>query len=224
MEPDDPRLESLAEFAAGAGHELNNPVATIVGRVQLLLREETDPSKRQALEVIAGQAYRIRDMIADVMLFGRPPEPSPEAGDLLAAVEASVDGVISGLPHREGRVAIQGSGPVPVFADPPGLRVVIEELLTNALEADAESQVIVTVATSADGEAFLEVRDDGPGLDESSRRHLFDPYFSGRQAGRGLGFGLPKCWRIVTLDGGRIEVDENHADGLAVAVHWPSTA
>ena len=75
--PDDDRLESLAEFAAGAGHEFNNPVATIVGRVQLLLRDEADPARRQALETIAGQAYRIRDMISDVMVFARPPAAEP---------------------------------------------------------------------------------------------------------------------------------------------------
>ena len=95
---DDSRLESLAEFAAGAGHELNNPLATIVGRVQLLLRDETDPARRQALETIAGQAYRVRDMISDVMLFARPPQSESRAGDLSEVVDTVTRGVIQGRP------------------------------------------------------------------------------------------------------------------------------
>lgn len=66
------KLEALGEFAAGAGHEINNPVATIAGRAQLLLASEVDSERRHALEIIGGQALRIRDMIGDVMLFARP--------------------------------------------------------------------------------------------------------------------------------------------------------
>ena len=67
------KLEALAEFAAGAGHEINNPVATIVGRAELLLKGETNPERRQALLTIGAQALRIRDMIGDLMVFARPP-------------------------------------------------------------------------------------------------------------------------------------------------------
>src|SRR5437868_333293 len=82
MQVDDLKLRALAEFAAGAGHEINNPVATIVGYVQQLLADETDPDRRHALATIGGQAYRIRDMIGDVMLFARPPQPRPEPLEL----------------------------------------------------------------------------------------------------------------------------------------------
>ncbi len=78
----DSRLEALAEFAAGAGHEINNPLATILGRAELLQRriDRVVPSgeaveARRDLAIIAGQAQRIRDMIGDLMLFARPPAP-----------------------------------------------------------------------------------------------------------------------------------------------------
>ncbi len=219
---DDQRLESLAEFAAGAGHELNNPVATIVGRVQLLLRDETDPSRRQALETIAGQAYRIRDMISDVMLFARPPEGQACESDLCELVAEVVAGVTGGREGFVGRVELSGSGPVRIHADPGQVSVVVEELLTNALEADAQGTIVVGV--SGGDTSVLEIRDRGPGLDPTSLRHLFDPFYSGRQAGRGLGFGLPKCWRIVTLQGGRIEVERNEPTGLCFRVTWPGVS
>src|SRR6267142_1449058 len=77
MQIDELKLRALAEFAAGAGHEINNPVATIVGYAQQLLAGETDPDRRHALATIGAQAYRIRDMIGDIMLFARPPAPNP---------------------------------------------------------------------------------------------------------------------------------------------------
>src|SRR5258708_12572049 len=78
------KLRALAEFAAGAGHEINNPVATIVGYAQQLLAGETDPDRRHALATIGAQAYRIRDMIGDIMLFARPPGPNPQSPALSA--------------------------------------------------------------------------------------------------------------------------------------------
>jgi hypothetical protein len=68
----------------------------------------------------------------------------------------------------------------------------------------------------------LAVVDNGPGLTDLEREHLFDPFFSGRQAGRGLGFGLPKAWRIITLHGGRIEFEASAMGGAKFIVHWPA--
>ena len=65
------------------------------------------------------------------------------------------------------------------------------------------------------------VRDDGPGISEAVRRHLFDPFFSGREAGRGLGFGLSKCWRIVTDHGGRVVVNNVEGGGAEFTIALP---
>jgi hypothetical protein len=59
-------------------------------------------------------------------------------------------------------------------------------------------------------------------LSEENRQHLFDPYYSGRPAGRGLGFGLAKCWRIVTNHGGRIEVASRPGERTMFTIHWPA--
>ena len=204
-------LESMAEFAAGAGHEINNPVATIVGRVQQLLRDESDPERRRALRIIGGQAYRIRDMIGDAMLFARPPQPEPVQLNLAAELSTSVKSLDD--PDRGSGVSVQidAGDSVPVFADPVQLQVVLTSLLRNSLEAVGGDGQIRASAQSANVEgrltARLTISDTGPGFSERDRIHLFDPFYSGRQAGRGLGFGLSKCWRIVTMHGGTIELD-----------------
>ncbi len=67
----------------------------------------------------------------------------------------------------------------------------------------------------------IRMRDDGPGLRPEERRHVFDPFYSARQAGRGLGLGLSKAWRIVTNHGGRIEVQSQPGRGATFTIVWP---
>src|SRR5487761_1093832 len=81
------KLEAMAEFAAGAGHEINNPIAVIAGRAQLLLESESNPRRRRELAVINSQAMRVYEMIADMMLFARPPMPKVAKCDLALVAE-----------------------------------------------------------------------------------------------------------------------------------------
>jgi signal transduction histidine kinase len=236
------KLKALAEFAAGAGHEINNPLATILGRTQLLLPGETDPDRRQALLTIGGQALRIRDMIGDLMLFARPPKMHPKSLDLKQIVrqtltqsgafrDAEAAGIQFDVPPEDGL-------PVAIWADAVHLSVVISSLVRNSLEAMAEGGRITIQCETVSGPACppsspanpsesiafakLTVTDNGPGLSPLDREHLFDPFYSGRQAGRGLGFGLCKCWRIVTLHGGRIDVSSTPGEQTTFSVLWPT--
>src|SRR6185437_5765902 len=84
------KLAALAEFAAGAGHEINNPLAVISGRAQLFMRHEQDPERRRELAVINAQARRVHEMIADLMLFARPPEPRPSNCDITELIDLVV--------------------------------------------------------------------------------------------------------------------------------------
>jgi signal transduction histidine kinase len=220
------KLESLAQFAAGAGHEINNPLAAISGRAQLLLRQETDSERRRHLQTIGAQALRIRDMIGDTMLFARPPAPQPQLVNLPTMIDRVLEslteaGAARGLTWRR-----EFDGDVPIWADAAQLCVVLSELVRNAIEASpVEGTVHIAAApTIADGRpwATFRVQDEGPGLSDEAARHLFDPFYSGRQAGRGLGFGLSKCWRIVTGHGGRIDVENDRRPGFSIIVHWPA--
>lgn len=225
---DEQRLAALAEFAAGAGHEINNPLAIIVGRVQQLLKEEQDPERRQWLLTIGAQAYRVRDMIADAMLFARPPRP--ELADVpVAEVIETVVSKVQEMAAEQGTTIRWDCEPsLSVRADRTQLAVVLSELLRNALEAVKNVPGRRTISltahrneTSSPPVCRLTVTDNGRGLSDLERRHLFDPFFSGRQAGRGLGFGLPKCWRIITNHGGRIEVDSQPTGPTTVWIDWP---
>ena len=234
------RLESLAEFAAGAGHEINNPATTIAGRARLLLEHETDPGRRQSLETIGAEALRIRDMIGDTMLFGRPPAPVPEHVPAVAALRQAIERFGQSLAER-GRPVILETPPAAeslyLLADPVQLEIAVGALLANAVQAvadvpdvpDAGPRITLRLDhadtarhsdPSVSRTVRLTVTDNGCGFSDLEARHLFDPFFSGRQAGRGLGFGLSKAWRIVRAHGGTIQLTSLR-EPTVLTVFWP---
>ena len=110
-----------------------------------------------------------------------------------------------------------------VTGDKTQLAVAVRAVVVNALEAVGQSgDVEVQLEPDQGPEVQIVVRDNGPGLTDELRRHMFDPFFSGREAGRGLGFGLSKCWRIVSEHGGNITVAPNLRSGTAITLVLPA--
>jgi signal transduction histidine kinase len=259
------KLDAMKELAYGAGHEINNPLANIASRAQTLLQGETDPEKRRKLAAINAQAFRAHEMIADLMLFARPPQLRPERVDVISLLSR----VVSEL-----RVEAEAAGvsivlhninePINLIADPTQLAVAIRALCTNAMQAIPHGGTIDLSARqtgenrqreSREGEAPAEpsshreveapaepssnregdpprrtakprpvkitISDNGPGIPRDIRPKIFDPFFSGREAGRGLGFGLSKAWRIVTLHGGAIDLHKTPGGGATFIVKLP---
>jgi signal transduction histidine kinase len=231
------KLLAMKELAYGASHEINNPLANISSRAQLLLRDETDPERRRSLATINSQAFRAHEMIADMMLFAKPPALQPDTIRLREFLENLLEQLAAELP-----AGVQLTRQLPdaewqLRADPVQLNVALRAIWTNALEAMGEPgqggpggklRLVARVVEggAADGWrpwAEIEVADNGPGIRPEVRRHLFDPFFSGREAGRGLGFGLSKAWRIVTLHEGQIVVSSQPGEGASFTVRLPLT-
>ncbi|MBN2024847.1 MAG: HAMP domain-containing histidine kinase [Pirellulales bacterium] len=219
------KLAAMAEFAAGAGHEINNPLAVIAGRAQLFLQDETDPERRRGLALINAQAKRVWEMIADMRLFARPPKPSFEPTDLAALVDRLVEELSPEMAQQAVSLARGGAaGPLVVEADPVQIVVALRAMCRNSLEAIGRDGRVAIELDETPGGAEIRVVDDGPGFSDEVRRHLFDPYYSARQAGRGLGLGLSKCWRIVvTNHHGRVDAQSPPGGGSSFTVTLPRT-
>lgn len=216
------KLESLAEFAAGAGHEINNPLAVISGRAQMLLHDEPDVERRQALALVSAQAMRIHEMIADMMLFARPPEPQFQAIDATRLVDQFMADFAAVAAASGVAVARAGeSQPVQVAGDPTQLTVALRAVCQNAVEAAGRGGHIELAIYGRGDSVEIRVADDGPGIEPRVREHLFDPFFAGREAGRGLGLGLSKAWRIIGNHGGRIDVASQPGHGATFTMVLP---
>lgn len=213
------KLEAMAEFAAGAGHEINNPLTVISGRAQLLLREETDPERQHALALISAQAMRVYEMIADMMLFARPPRPELQPVELVKLIDDLIADFASRGVRQETSLCRTGEPrPLLIEADPAQLNVALRAMCQNSLEALGSGGHIEIAVEQVGKEVRIRLSDDGPGIKPEERRHLFDPFYSARQAGRGLGLGLSKAWRIITNHGGRIEVESQPGHGTVFTI------
>jgi len=225
------KLDAMKELAYGASHEINNPLANIATRAQSLLRDEEHPERRRALEAIYRQAMRAHEMISDLMLFARPPCLEIEPFDLRNLLESLADDLADECQRRNIRLAIDApAGPLEFHGDRLQLGAAVLALVENAIEAIGQDgaveislrKITSTAITSPATQQTvkIEVTDTGPGVSAEAQRHLFDPFYSGREAGRGLGFGLSKCWRIVTDHGGTVEV-ESTAEGATLTLQLP---
>jgi len=197
------KLAALAEFAAGAGHEINNPLAVISGHAQRLMRTEQDDDRADSLRTVVRQTQRIAGILREVMQFARPPKPTPgrvRVADLFAAVLDEQE------PFAVERAVRLEATDVPadaaVDADAGQLRLALAAVVRNGIEAaGADGWVRLRAEAGAAG-VRLVVEDGGPGLTAEAVVHAFDPFYCGRPAGRGRGLGLPTAWRFARQNGG----------------------
>jgi signal transduction histidine kinase len=166
-------------------------------------------------------------MIADMMLFARPPQPELARVDVASLVKTILEEMKAKAAERRIEFRPQPvSQAVHVQADATQLTVALRAVIDNALEAiGADGWIALDLMKSENGKLVqIIVRDSGPGIRPDVRRHLFDPYFSGRKAGRGLGLGLAKCWRIVTNHGGTVTAESPPDQGAALTISLPVCA
>jgi signal transduction histidine kinase len=216
------KLDALGEFAGGAGHELNNPLAVIVGRAQLLLARTEDPETMRSLRIILSQAGRAHRILRDLMFIARPPAPWPRACRPAELLRACLRDLEEECAARGIRLCgeIDESAPV-ASLDPDALRHLAEILLKNAIQATpAGGKVLVRSSVQGDELSWFFI-DSGNGITPHEATHLFDPFFCGRQAGRGLGLGLPRAARLVAQAGGRLHWTSNLGHGSVFQVHLP---
>ena len=130
------KLEALYQFAYGLSHEINNPLANIATRAQTLLIDERDPERRRKLATINQQAFRAHEMIADLMLFARPPTPRKEPTDLVA-LASRVLTEIEPLAKEQGTALVGPTATEPIMAtvDPTQIAVALRAIVQNSLEA-----------------------------------------------------------------------------------------
>jgi two-component system, NtrC family, sensor kinase len=203
------KLRALAELAAGAGHEINNPLAVISGQAQYLMLSEQEPARIKALQTIVGQTQRIHQTLTQLMQFARPAAPQKQqldAGGLLSEV---VGGLQSLADERQVRLSCEPPpAALTLFVDPAQIRVTMAALLRNAIEAaPAGGWASLRLVNDLRRGVSAIFEDSGPGPTPVDREHLFDPFYSGRRAGRGRGLGLPTAWQFARLHGGDVRYD-----------------
>lgn len=201
-------LSRLGEMAAGAAHEMNNPLTVIRARAQMLLRRLTGPQDRAAAQAVSEAAGQISDLITSMHLLASPPTPSPSAVRPRELVMEAVRKAQhrTGLEH-EVRVDVAEYLP-PMHVDRDLLTLAVSELVANALQSGPEPKVRVHAQIDAvDDRISFTVEDHGQGMSEHTLQHAFDPFFSEQPAGRRRGMGLARARSIVTAHKGLVTLE-----------------
>ncbi len=217
------KLSALKQFAYGLSHEINNPLANISTRAQHLKQGEADPQRSASLQKIVDQVYRAHEMIADLMFYANPSLPETSRCDLNSLVRSVADEFVDEADSLSIRLESETPvGELLLDLDEPMFGEALRVLLRNSIEAIGSSGTIVMSIVPEADRVLIHVADSGPGLSRSAREHAFDPYFSGREAGRGLGLGLCRAYRIAKLHGADINL-AGGASGCVATIAIPKS-
>ena len=230
------RMMSVGTLAAGAAHEINNPLAYITMNLEYVLEGERQRAAQPregapasevvlALEQALDGARRIQAIVRDLRTFARA-EPGPDAGvELHRALETALRVTGNETRHRAGVVQRFGERCV-VRGDEARLCQVFSNLLLNAAQAIPPGAVAgntIEVVTSRHGDDVrVQISDTGEGIAPEHLHRVFDPFFTTRLPGHGLGLGLSICHAIVTGLGGHIEISPCPGGGTIVTVTLPA--
>jgi len=216
------RLAAMGELTAGVAHEVRNPLGIIRASVQLV--EESGAERERVLQatgVIKQEIDRLDKVIKALLDFGRPSRPHR----VLTDVGPVIDDVVLFTSQFAGRskvsIRAEGASGLPlVLADADQLKQVFVNLVSNAVQAMGNhGGTIRLVASHDDGFISVSVIDDGPGIPPGDLRKIFDPFYSTRDDGTGL--GLTMVHRIVDEHDGHIEVHSTPGEGASFIVSLP---
>jgi putative nucleotidyltransferase with HDIG domain len=216
-------LAGLAEMAAGAAHELNNPLAVISGRAQLMLAAEEDETKKQMLLQIQGRTAEISEIISDLMSFARPKEPEKRSISVRELLDKAIN--LTKKTHGLNSIEIELSGEGlndSVYIDIHQISQSLSYILTNALQSyKGDSGPVWIDGQSTEQFVNLALRDQGCGMDPETLAKAVEPFFSSRPAGRRRGMGLANAQRLLKLNGGSLKLDSISGTGTTVTVTLP---
>ena len=216
-------LSQLGELSAGVAHEMRNSLATLRGYLSLIERRPEGPAVPAHLGEIRHESDHLQRVLEDFLSFARPGSVRPQETDVTALVRrAACDPALEGA-----WVEVAATEEPRVLGDPQLLERAIRNLLHNAVEAHGSTRAAVSEGSNAEpvrvrvgvvGEGVeIRVEDRGPGLSDEARERLFDPFFSARPGGVGMGLALTR--RIALLHAGKV-VLEPRAEGGTRAVLW----
>jgi signal transduction histidine kinase/CheY-like chemotaxis protein len=225
------KLSAIGQLIAGVAHELNNPLASVLGFADFLVDDSGVPPRlAEPLRVIQQEAQRAASIVRNLLTFARKQEPDrgPVAvGPVLERTAALLRNQLLGL-NIELTLVVDPDLPE-VDGNRNALQQVFLNLANNAAQAIATQRradgghVTVRARRWLDGVA-VDVTDDGPGVPEALQQRVFEPFFTTKPEGEGTGLGLSICQGIVREHGGRLTLHSPPGDGATFTVELPAGA
>lgn len=215
----DERLRAMGEMAARISHEIKNPLGSMELFASMLLSAKLKKRDRTYIEYILFGVKAIDRIINNVLSYTRPKNLVLKSESLKTVIHDTVQFMNVSLESRKISVAVHGSfDEISVF-DPDLMKLVVMNLLINAMDAIGENGSISIGVSYESGQIVMSVSDDGAGMDEEMQKHAFDPFFTTKD--KGLGLGLFIVYNIVKAHGGYIELESQLDCGSTFHVRIP---
>jgi two-component system sensor histidine kinase PilS (NtrC family) len=223
------RLAALGELSARMAHEIRNPLAAMSGSVQMLAEQGSiGENDGRLLQIVLRESDRLNKLITDFLAYARPPSPHKVPVDLNTLIEDMC--LLLSADSRFDNVSIVNRVPphTQIQADVHQISQVFLNLLHNSAEAMPDGGSIVIdsrfLLSGADGfrkspAILVSVSDSGKGIDAETARHVFEPFWTSKAEGTGL--GLAVVYRIVDAHGGSISVESPPAGGCCFSIMLP---
>jgi signal transduction histidine kinase/CheY-like chemotaxis protein len=213
------KMSAVGLLVSGVAHELNNPLAGVVGYSQLLVKEEVSERVRRGLERINKEAERCKKIVQNLQTFARKHKAQKEYVGINGILESTLE--LRAYQMRVDNITVElDLDPVlpKTMADYHQLQQVFINILVNAHQAilsQGHGGRLAIRSSSEGGFLRVEFRDSGPGIPEEHLSRIFDPFFTTKEVGQGTGLGLSICYGIIEEHRGRIRA-RNAPDGGAV--------
>ena len=218
------KLSSLGQLAAGAAHEINNPLTAILGYSDLLLGDAALATRPRGLaDKIRAQALRTKSLVTSLLSFARQVPAEKVLLDLNPILSSAVQLRSLDLRDKNVKIDLEVESVLPgVRGDPNQLLQVFFNIISNSVDAMEEiGGGTLTVRTAREGaNAVIEFSDTGPGIREPGR--VFDPFYTTKPVGKGTGLGLSICYGIVQEHGGQISGYNRSEGGATFRVELPT--
>jgi PAS domain S-box-containing protein len=214
------RMSAIGEFVSGVAHELNNPLQSLIGTLELMLSETHTAEIKVDLERAQTEAWRAGRIVRNLLTFIRRSPNERLLTGLNEIVESTLGVRVYELEMAGIEVRMKLAANLPlVLANREELQQVVLNLVVNALEAMKEGGTLRVRATSNGDEAHLVVEDTGAGIDAASLARVFDPFFTTKEAGTGLGLSIVR--KIVDQHQGEVRIESQQGVGTRVTVVLP---
>ena len=228
------KLSSIGVLAAGVAHEINNPLSSVAGYAEALLRrfgEEHSLSEDprlddfpKYLQVIVRESYRCKGIIDSLLSFSRKSDGSVSNVNINEVLNEVLELVRCKSRYERVEVKTDFQSDLPDIAgDPSGLRQVCMNLLMNAHQAIHGTGIVeISTRTNKQSMVLFEIRDTGCGIPKDAIDQIWDPFYSTKEVGKGLGLGLAVTYNIIKRLGGDISVESQVGKGSKFTVRMPT--
>jgi len=219
------KLSAVGEFVAGVAHELNNPLAAVMGFSEMLREADVDAKYRRQLDLIFKAAQRCQKIVQSLLSFARHQKPERKPVSANELVEAVLE--IVAYPLRTSNVEVVTRlqpGLPAVLADSHQIQQVLLNIINNARQAVEGHQRDGRIKINTEfceTNVRITIQDNGPGIPEENLRRIFDPFFTTKEVGKGTGLGLSLCYGIIKEHGGNISVTSRQGEGAAFVIELP---